>query len=122
MLTVVVSMAAASGDTLAKVSSELRTLYAQYLVRTGGGPLVVTDPLIQIVEDRVVVDAVAADGVDHLRASLVALGMEQAVTAGRIVSGQLPIAKIPEMAALPDLKFAQAAMSTTQRGSRKEVR
>jgi hypothetical protein len=74
------------------------------------------------VGDRVVVDAVAADGVDHLKASLVALGMEQAVTAGRIVSGQLPIAKIPEMAALPELRFARAAMSTTQRGSGREVR
>ena len=104
----------ASGDVLIKVSPELQVLYQAYLAsQRSGQPLVVPDPLIRVVEDRVIVDVVASDGVDVLKASLVALGMEQAVAAGRIVSGQLPISKIPAMAALPDLRFARAAMSTT---------
>jgi hypothetical protein len=39
--------------------------------------------------------------------------MQGAVSAGRIVSGQLPISQIPAMAALPELRYARAAMSTT---------
>jgi hypothetical protein len=70
--------------------------------------------LIRVVEDRVIVDAVASGGIDDLRDRLVALGMVGATTAGRIVSGQLPIAQIAAMAALPELRYARAAMSTTR--------
>ena len=77
-----------------------------------GRPLHVTDPTIQVVEDRVVVDAVASGDVGALRDRLLALGMRSAATAGRIVSGQLPIGQIAAMAALPELRFARAAMST----------
>jgi len=115
MLALDVRVVPASGDALAKVGPELQALYQAYLAgRRSGQPLVVPNPLIRVVEDRVIVDAVASDGVDELKASLVALDMEQAVSAGRIVSGQLPIAKIPAMAALPSLRFARAAMSTTR--------
>ena len=115
MLALDVRVVPASGDALAKVGPELKALYQAYLAgRRSGQPLVVPNPLIRVVEDRVIVDAVASDGVDELKASLVALDMEQAVSAGRIVSGQLPIAKIPAMAALPSLRFARAAMSTTR--------
>lgn len=63
-----------------------------------------------------IVDAVAAGDVVDLRRALVALGMRQTATAGRIVSGQLPIAAIPAMAALPSLRFARAAV-TAPRGA-----
>jgi hypothetical protein len=118
LLTCDAATAAASGEALAKVGPELRALYESDLAaRTSGRPLVVTDPTLQIVEDRVVVDAVASDSVSDLRASLVALGMRETATAGRIVSGQIPIAQIPAMAALPSLNFASAARATTQGGT-----
>jgi hypothetical protein len=118
------AVAAPASDRMpAKVAPELQALYAAYLTaQQSGGRLVAPGPSIQLVEDRVVIDAVASADVQDLKAQLVALGMQGAVTAGRIVSGQLPIAKIPEMATLPDLRFARAAMSTTQRGPGKEVR
>ena len=110
--------AAASGEALAKVGPELRVLYESYLAaRTSGRPLVVPDPSLQIVEDRVVVDAVASASVGDLEAGLIALGMRGTVTAGRIVSGQIPIAQIPAMAALPSLTFAHAVRATTQGGT-----
>jgi hypothetical protein len=109
---------AASGEALAKVGSELRALYESYLAaRATGRSLIAPDPSLLIVEDRVVVDAVASDGVGDLEAALVALGMRGAVTAGRMVSGQLPIAQIPAMAALPSLRFASAARATTHGGT-----
>jgi hypothetical protein len=105
----------ADDGALAKVGPELQALYEAY--RTAGEqgrPLVVPTPLLQIVEDRVIVDAVASGDVGVLKERLVALGMRRAATAGRIVSGELPIRQIAAMAALPELRFARAAMSTTR--------
>jgi len=100
----------------AKLAPELRALYEAYRVaRDSGRPVMSPDPAIPIVEDRVLIDAVASGDVGDLRRSLVDLGMREAVTAGRIVSGQLPIAAIPAMAALAELRFARAAISTTRR-------
>ena len=115
-LAVVPGVAAAptSDGALAKVGPELRALYEAYrAAQQSGRSLVLPDRTIRIVGDRVIIDAVAADSAAELKLSLVALGMQEAVTAGRIVSGQLPIAQIPAMAALSGLKFARAARSTT---------
>jgi len=109
-----VAAAPASDGTLAKVGPELRALYEAYrAAQESGRPLVLPDHTIRTVGDRVIIDAVASGSVEDLKVSLVALGMRGAVTAGRIVSGQLPIAEIPAMAALPSLTFARAARSIT---------
>jgi hypothetical protein len=101
-------------EALAKVGPELRALYEAYrTAREQGRPLVVSNPLLQIVDDRVVVDAVASGDVGALKEKLVALGMRRVATAGRIVSGELPISQIAAMSALPELRFARAAMSMT---------
>jgi hypothetical protein len=115
-LTLVSSAGAAAADdaALAKLGPELRALYGAYrMAQEQGRPLHVTDPTLQVVEDRVVVDVVASGDVGALRDRLLALGLRSAATAGRIVSGQLPISQIAAMAALPELRFARAAMSTS---------
>jgi hypothetical protein len=119
-LTLVASAGTAPADdtALAKIGPELRALYGTYrMAQELGRPLQFTDPSIQVVEDRVVVDAVASGDVGALRDRLIGLGMKSAATTGRIVSGQLPISQIAAMAALPELRFARAAMSTTRGGS-----
>ena len=73
------------------------------------------DPLVRVVDDRVVVDAVASGDVNALKSDLISLGMQEAVAFGRIVSGQLPISAIPAMAALPSLNFARPASAFLQR-------
>jgi hypothetical protein len=106
--------AAAGEVSPTKVGPELRSLYEEYLAaRESGRPFVVADPSINIVEERVIIDAVATNSVEGLKADLVALGMRNAVAAGRIVSGQLPIREIPKMASLSTLRFARAARSMT---------
>ena len=118
MATLGVAAAAAGGRPLTKLGPELVALYDAYLAAGAGGrPLVVPHRTLQIVEDRVVVEAVASDDVGDLKAQLVALGMREVVTAGRFVSGQLPIAQIPAMAALPGLRFARAAMMAPHGGA-----
>jgi len=72
--------------------------------------------LITLVNDRVVVDAVASGDVNVLKADLVSLGMRQAVALGRVVSGELPISAIPQAAALASLRFAQSAAAMTHVG------
>jgi hypothetical protein len=116
--------AAPAGDgAWAKVGPELRALYDAFReAHASGRPLVLPDPAIPVVADRVIVDAVASGDVADLKAGLVALGMQGAVTAGRIVSGQLPISAIPAMAALPGLTFARAAVTAPHRGAGKGVR
>jgi len=116
-LTTGISWASPSDDTLRKVGPELRSLYRAF--RAGqqtGSALILPNPRMRVVEDRVVIDAVASDSASDLRVQLVALGMQRAEMAGRIVSGEMPIAEIPAMAALPSLRFARAAMTAPHGG------
>ena len=112
-LTIVSSAGVIAADdaALAKIGPELQALYRTYRMAQEQGRPHVTDPTIQVVEDRVVVDAVASGDAGALRDRLLALGMRSTAMAGRIVSGQLPIGQIPAMAALPELRFARAAVS-----------
>ena len=92
------------------------------MARQTGAPLVSTDPLVPVVDGRVTIDAVASGDVEDLKNDLLALGLEQAASAGRIVSGRLPVAAIAAMAALPSLRFARAAMAMNQGGGGPSVR
>jgi hypothetical protein len=118
-----VSTGSASGDALRKVGPELRALYQAYrAAQQSGRAMILPDSAMRVVEDRVLIDAVASEDVSDLKVHLVALGMRESVTAGRIVSGQLPIAAIPAMAALPSLTFARAALVAPHGGGGKGVR
>lgn len=101
-----------------KISPELRALYDAYLAAQRRGiPFTVSDPLVRIVDDRVIVDAVASGSVASLETDLRTLGMREAVSAGRIVSGQLPIPAIAALANLQSLRFVRAAASRTHEGT-----
>jgi len=119
-LTMLLGIRTASGsdDALRKIGPELQALYQAYLAsEQSGRPLVLPNPRMRVVENRVIVDAVASDDGGDLKGDLVALGMRNAESAGRIVSGQLPIAAIPAMAALPSLRFARAAITAPHVGA-----
>ena len=103
---------------MAKISPELRALYDTYLAaQRGSSPFRASDPLIRIVDDRVIVDAVASGDVVALEADLRALGMQGTASAGRMVSGQLPISAIGALTGLPSLRFVRAATSVTHDSS-----
>jgi hypothetical protein len=116
-------MSAQTGEgktgTLSKIAPELAALYDEYsstLASHKAGVFRSVNPLVRVIEDRVVIDAVASGDVNVLKADLVSLGMQDSTAFGRIVSGQLPIAAIPTMAALPSLNFARAASALLQGG------
>jgi subtilisin family serine protease len=104
---------------LAKLTANLVALHEQYSSHLPYGTAAVfssDDPLVIMVDDRVVVDAVASGNADVLKSDLVSLGMQNAVAFGRIVSGELPIAAIPAAAALTSLNFVRPAAAMTNTG------
>jgi hypothetical protein len=103
----------------AKVAPELINLYdeySRYLALGKSGVFQSTHSLVQVIDDRVVIDAVASGDATILKADLESLGMQRAVAFGRIVSGQLPILAISRMATLPSLNFARSASAVLQGG------
>ena len=100
-----------------KIAPELIALYdeySSYLASGRRGAFKSSVSLVRVVEDRVVVDAVASGDTDVLKANLEGLGMQQAVAFGRVISGQLPIVAIRSLATLPSLNFARAAAAVLQ--------
>jgi hypothetical protein len=108
----------------AKVAPELITLYdeySNYLASGKSGVFQSTNSLVQVIDDRVVIDAVASGDATILKTDLESLGIQRAVAFGRVVSGQLPILAISRMATLTSLNFARAASALLQ-GSGAPVR
>ena len=104
---------------MAKLPHSLVALHQQFttqITQSGAAPFSSKDPLVRMVEDRVVVDAVASDDVNVLKSELEALGMQQAVAFGRVVSGQLPVSALPAAAGLASLRFARPAAAMTRAG------
>ena len=105
---------------LAKLPFNLLSLHVQYAVHLAQGALVPfrsSDPLVRLIDDRVIIDATASGEVDELKADLIFLGMQEVVAYGRIVSGQLPISSIAAAGSLTSLRFAQPSVATTNAGA-----
>src|SRR6266404_498733 len=106
---------------MSKVSSELIALYQEYSNYLGSrqaGGFKPSSPLVQVVDDRVIVDAVSSSDANVLKSDLQVLGMQQAIAFGRNVSGQLPILAVPSLATLSSLNSATAASAFLQGGPR----
>jgi len=104
-------------DLTAKVGADLVMLseeYKSYIARGAGATFKPSNPLLRIVDDRVVIDAVAVADTQTLQADLQTLGMQRAVAFGRVVSGQLPIAAIDALSTVASLLAVQPAYGSTQ--------
>jgi hypothetical protein len=102
---------------MSKIAPELVALYEEYSSHSRShhtGMFRSRDPLLRIIDDRVVIDAVASGNVDVLKSDLESLGLQRGVAFGRIVSGELPIVAIPAMAELASLNFARSALPLTE--------
>jgi hypothetical protein len=108
-----------------KISPELIALYKEYSSHLASGSqerFRSNDPLVRTFEGRVIIEAVAAGETAPLQADLMTLGMQNSASFGRMVSGQLPIASIPDLANLPSLIFARAALAITQKDQAPRLR
>jgi hypothetical protein len=107
-----------TGGRPAKVSADLLALHEAYRsARQGGAEFRPQNPLLRIVDDRVLIDAAATDDVRALESDLVGLGMRHAAAFGRVVSGELPIAAIPSLDTLRSLAFARASTPVRRPGT-----
>jgi len=107
-------------EPMAKLAHSLVNLheqYSTYLTQGRAVPFSSSDPLVRLADNRVIVDAVASQDVNALKADLESLGMQHAVAFGRIVSGQLPVSAIPAVARLTSLRFARSALAVTSAGA-----
>jgi hypothetical protein len=104
-------------ESSSKISPELFALYHEYSSQPAAKrkeALRTSGVLVRIIDDRVLVDAVASGDVNALQADLVELGLRDGVSFGRVVSGQLPISSIPSLAELSSLRFARASAAIIQ--------
>ncbi|NIS70976.1 MAG: S8 family serine peptidase [Proteobacteria bacterium] len=107
---------------MARVGFDLANLYREYnaYVRQQGSDVGFkpTNPLLPVIGNRVVIDAVAHRQAEAgaLKSDLKGLGLQKASASARVVSGQLPIRAIKSMAGLARLKHARPAYAMTNVG------
>ncbi|MEF8940863.1 MAG: hypothetical protein V5A22_13545, partial [Salinivenus sp.] len=91
---------------LAKAGLDLLVLYHEYQAfrRRGDDAFRPSVSGMRVRNGRVTVDAIARSTAEQLRAALEEIGLRDAATAGRIVSGQLPIDSIPALATVEALR------------------
>ncbi|UCF93422.1 MAG: S8 family serine peptidase [Desulfobacterales bacterium] len=104
---------------LAKVSRDLIVLQQEFRANQQLPILQAfrpSNPVVRIVAGRVVIDAVATGDARLLLADLKALGLQRGAIRDRMVSGQLPIAAISELADLQSLKLVRPAYVMSRAG------
>ena len=103
---------------MAKAGLDLALLYFRYREHQKKGGDFEPNTVYQITENNsVVVDAIAQAGSTRaLRKTLARLGTRDLAAAGRIVSGRLPIERIPEAAGLSSLRSLRPSVAQTQLG------
>lgn len=104
---------------LSKIGLDLAILkheHAEHVRRNGRTPFEPGNDILPVIDEFVVVDAVAFGDAVSLKGELEALGMKSAEVAGQYVSGLLPIASLDAAAALDNLNFAGPAIAMTNIG------
>jgi hypothetical protein len=104
------------GPALAGLDSE----YQAFLKKGGAavlGRFSSGNPLLRVIHDTVLIDAVASGNAEDLLKDLAALGIRDPVVFGRYVSGRMPVAALKNMAAIMSLKFARPAYAILNAGS-----
>jgi len=109
---------------MARIGPDLALTFHEhrdYLARGGlpklGHPFKPSLPLVRVKDDAVVVDFVARDNANQLRAELQSLGMKDISVFGRFVSGRLPITALESAAGLQSMQFARPSYAMTRTGS-----
>jgi hypothetical protein len=106
---------------LAKLGSELAELNYEYLsyLEEAEEPKKEFSPSnkqLRVTDEMVLIDAVASGDVGVLKSDLEQLGMQNVGEFGRVVSGQLPITAINDIAELDSLQFARPSIYENRAG------
>ena len=119
-LVVLAGGTASGGPKDSKVNAALSALHeahAAHMARSSGLPFAPADARARVVEERVVIDAIADGDALALKAALASLGMQNIAVFGRVVSGELPMSAIPALEAVASLRFARPSYAMRRAGS-----
>ena len=105
------------GELTGKASSDLVSLYQEYQTyvnRAGSAQgFEPSNTTLRLIDNLVVVDAVASLDGNVLNSDLEALGLQNSAVVGFLVSGRLPISTIGSLDPLDSLKFVRPAFATS---------
>lgn len=101
---------------LAKAGLDLLLLYHEDRAarQEDGTPFSPSVAGARVADGYVTIDAIATTSATQLQADLTALGLTDAATAGRVVSGRLPIEKVPALATTESLRGVVLPRADTQ--------
>jgi hypothetical protein len=92
-----------------KIGPWLANLYDEYQRSSNKRAFVTKNPAVKVSDGRVGVDLYANDPA-ALKSSLAAMGATKIQAKGPLVSAQVPVSALGQLAALPSLKFGNAAL------------
>lgn len=94
---------------------ELHEQFRHYSENTReSGQFKATDPRLRIVDEYVLIDAIALDSAAALEESLRSLGAKNLSSHGHIVSCYFPIRRITKLAVVDSLRFVRPAYAVTR--------
>jgi subtilase family protein len=111
---------ASAATTTSKAGAALMALHAEHAAhaaRASGLPFTSSNPVVRVIQERVIIRAVADADVDGLKSALSALGMRKVAVFGRVISGEFPIAAIPALDGISSLRFARPSAAIRRTGS-----
>ena len=102
-----------------RVGPALTALHEQYTAHRAASiqPFAPGIPYLRVADDMVVIDTAADGDVAELEAALAKLGAVDVVAFKWVVSARLPLAAIPKLADIQQLRFARPARMLTNVGS-----
>src|SRR5262245_50026339 len=115
---------AKSSTVMSHALTRLSAAYDAHVQSRGRMGFTAADPLVRVVEDRVIVDAVAAGPAGRLKADLEARGARNVVAFGAVVSAQVPLNRLRDLPQLASLHWVRPATmmkragTTTSQGDR----
>lgn len=80
-------------------------------------PFASSSPLLSVADEALVMDAVATADGEALADAMRASGIQVLAVRGKVVSAQVPLDKLDELEALPELAFARPVLARTSVGS-----
>ena len=103
---------------LVKVDAALIALLEEYQAfqenRSADKPFKTSQAELQVIDDRVAIDAVAMEDGTALATQLLSLGADHVATSGLYVSFRLPILAIEYLAEIETLRFARPVREITR--------
>jgi hypothetical protein len=105
---------------LNKIGPWLANLYDEYRLSSNKKAFSTRNPVLKLSAGKVGVDLYANDAA-ALKSSLAALGATNVQSLGQLVSAQVPVSALSQLAASPSLKFANAALLANRAASQGKV-